>query len=99
MFFFSSAFCAAQARLTAQRKTARNRMDPLPRRHAARESRNDTRAIIAATTHEEARMAKKDNKKPRFVPVDEDDLKPGHRWNRPLQAPGITQVDFEERID
>ena len=44
-------------------------------------------------------MAKKENKKPRFVPVDEDDLKPGHRWNRPLQAPGITQVDFEERVD
>jgi Xaa-Pro aminopeptidase len=44
-------------------------------------------------------MAKKKDSKPRFVPVDPDDLKPGHRWNRPLQAPGITQVDFEERVD
>ncbi|HET9650841.1 MAG TPA: M24 family metallopeptidase, partial [Usitatibacter sp.] len=43
-------------------------------------------------------MAKK-GKEPRFIPVDEDDLDPGHRWNRPLQAPGITQVDFEERVD
>jgi len=37
--------------------------------------------------------------KPAFAPVDPDDLKPAHRWHRPLQAPGITQVDFEERID
>jgi Xaa-Pro aminopeptidase len=37
--------------------------------------------------------------KPQFIPVDADDLKPAHRWHRPLMAPGITQVDFEERID
>src|SRR5262249_60485682 len=24
---------------------------------------------------------------------------PGHRWDRPIQAPGHTQVDFEERVD
>ena len=24
---------------------------------------------------------------------------PRHRWDRPLQAPGHTQVDFEERVD
>jgi Xaa-Pro dipeptidase len=42
-------------------------------------------------------MKKKD--KVRFTPVDEADLDPGHRWQRPLQAPGITQVDFEERVD
>ena len=39
------------------------------------------------------------SKKPKFIPVDADDLKPMHRWHRPLQAPGITQVDFEERVD
>ena len=43
-------------------------------------------------------MAKKPSK-PQFFPVDEDDLKPAHRWHRPLQAPGTTQVDFEERVD
>src|SRR5437899_3539811 len=43
-------------------------------------------------------MAKKLNR-PEFLPVNEDDLKPGHRWHRPLQAPGTTQVDFEERAD
>jgi len=37
--------------------------------------------------------------KPQFFPVDPDDLKPAHRWHRPLMAPGITQVDFEERVD
>src|SRR2546428_3523684 len=43
-------------------------------------------------------MAKKLNK-PEFLPVNEDDLKPAHRWHRPLQAPGTAQVDFEERIE
>src|SRR5687768_13980896 len=28
-----------------------------------------------------------------------DPSDPGHRWERPLQAPGRMQVDFEERID
>src|SRR5450631_3451591 len=43
-------------------------------------------------------MRKKD-KAPEFVPIDKKDLDPGHRWHRPLQAPGITQVDFEERVN
>jgi Xaa-Pro dipeptidase len=43
-------------------------------------------------------MAKKTGK-PEFIPVLEQDVDPGHRWDRPLQAPGITQVDFEERVD
>ena len=37
--------------------------------------------------------------KPQFTPLDPGDLKPMHQWHRPLQAPGITQVDFEERVD
>jgi Xaa-Pro dipeptidase len=28
-----------------------------------------------------------------------DDIDPHHKWDRPLPAPGHTQVDFEERID
>jgi Xaa-Pro dipeptidase len=28
-----------------------------------------------------------------------DDIDPRHRWDRPLQAPGHSQVDFEERVD
>ena len=43
-------------------------------------------------------MARKTGKRS-FIPVDEDDLAPAHRWHRPLQAPGIAQVDFEERVD
>jgi len=39
-------------------------------------------------------MAKKAPKK-----VRPDDIDPHHRWDRPLQAPGRTQVDFEERVD
>src|SRR6476660_4904895 len=38
-------------------------------------------------------MAKKAPKK-----VRPDDIDPHHRWDRPLQAPGRTQVDFEERV-
>ncbi len=33
------------------------------------------------------------------VVVKPEDLDPNHRWHRPLQAPGTTQVDFEERVD
>src|SRR5688572_23357462 len=43
-------------------------------------------------------MARKTGK-PRFIPVDERDLEPAHRWRRPLQAPGISQADFEDRVD
>jgi Xaa-Pro dipeptidase len=32
-------------------------------------------------------------------PVTTDMADPRHRWDRPLQAPGHTQVDFEERVD
>jgi Xaa-Pro dipeptidase len=39
-------------------------------------------------------MAKDKKKHPR-----PDDIDPKHRWDRPLQAPGRTQVDFEERVD
>ncbi len=28
-----------------------------------------------------------------------DAVDPKHRWDRPIQAPGHTQVDFEERVD
>jgi Xaa-Pro dipeptidase len=28
-----------------------------------------------------------------------DTIDPRHRWDRPIQAPGHTQVDFEERVD
>jgi Xaa-Pro aminopeptidase len=28
-----------------------------------------------------------------------DDIDPNHQWSRPLQAPGHTQVDFEERVN
>jgi Xaa-Pro aminopeptidase len=39
--------------------------------------------------------------KPRKDPtiIRPDDIDPRHRWDRPLQAPGHNQVDFEERVD
>jgi Xaa-Pro dipeptidase len=43
-------------------------------------------------------MAKKGGP-PQPKRVRPDDVDPHHRWDRPLQAPGRTQVDFEERID
>jgi Xaa-Pro aminopeptidase len=42
-------------------------------------------------------MAKKKRSEPTIVRP--DDVDPKHRWDRPLQAPGHTQVDFEERIN
>ena len=43
-------------------------------------------------------MARKQDA-PKARPVTADDVDPRHRWDRPLQAPGHTQVDFEERVD
>jgi Xaa-Pro dipeptidase len=41
----------------------------------------------------------KSTRRPEPKIVRPDDIDPKHRWDRPLQAPGRTQVDFEERID
>jgi Xaa-Pro aminopeptidase len=38
-------------------------------------------------------------KRPEPRIVRPDDVDPRHDWSRPLQAPGHTQVDFEERVD
>lgn len=43
-------------------------------------------------------MAKK-KRLPEPKIVRPDDIDPHHRWDRPLQAPGRTQVDFEERVN
>jgi Xaa-Pro dipeptidase len=42
-------------------------------------------------------MAKKPSPNPKRGSTDAVD--PRHRWDRPLQAPGHIQVDFEERVD
>ena len=42
-------------------------------------------------------MARKKAKEPTIVRP--DDIAPHHRWDRPLQAPGHSQVDFEERVN
>ncbi len=42
-------------------------------------------------------MARKSS--PGAKPVTPDTVDPRHRWDRPLQAPGHMQVDFEERVD
>jgi Xaa-Pro dipeptidase len=42
-------------------------------------------------------MARKKIREPTVVHP--DDIDPRHRWDRPLQAPGHTQVDFEERVN
>src|SRR3954447_21440885 len=43
-------------------------------------------------------MAKK-ARPPEPKQVRPDDIDPHHLWDRPLQAPGRTQVDFEERVN
>jgi Xaa-Pro aminopeptidase len=42
--------------------------------------------------------AKKTSKRDPKV-IRPDDIDPHHNWSRPIQAPGHTQVDFEERIN
>jgi Xaa-Pro dipeptidase len=43
-------------------------------------------------------MARKQDS-PGPKPASAESVDPRHRWDRPLQAPGHTQVDFEERVD
>jgi Xaa-Pro aminopeptidase len=38
-------------------------------------------------------------KKPEPKIIRPDDIDPHHNWDRPLQSPGHSQVDFEERVD
>ena len=52
----------------------------------------------------QARQVKADTIDPKRRPQEAPDglydpANPDHRWDRPLQAPGRMQVDFEERID
>src|SRR5450755_1605186 len=42
-------------------------------------------------------MAKKKTSEPKIIRP--DDIDPHYKWDRPLQAPGHTQVDFEERVN
>ena len=44
-------------------------------------------------------MASHRQRAPEPKAVRPDDIDPHHRWDRPLQAPGRTQVDFEERVN
>jgi Xaa-Pro dipeptidase len=44
-------------------------------------------------------VAKKKQKAGEPTIVRPDDIDPHHKWDRPIGAPGHTQVDFEERID
>jgi Xaa-Pro dipeptidase len=44
-------------------------------------------------------MASSKQRHPEPKIIRPDDIDPHHRWDRPLQAPGRTQVDFEERVD
>jgi Xaa-Pro dipeptidase len=39
------------------------------------------------------------SKRPEARIVRPDDIDPHHNWSRPLQVPGHTQVDFEERVN
>ena len=42
-------------------------------------------------------MATKKRNEPKIIRP--DDIDPHHQWDRPLPAPGHTQVDFEERVN
>src|SRR3954469_9288479 len=41
----------------------------------------------------------KQKRRPEPKVIRPDDIDPHHDWSRPLQAPGRTQVDFEERVN
>jgi Xaa-Pro dipeptidase len=57
-------------------------------------TKSKTRTKSAARTKKATRARKAE---PSIVRA--DDIDPHHRWDRPLQAPGHSQVDFEERVN
>jgi Xaa-Pro aminopeptidase len=59
---------------------------------------------VKAKKRAEPKAVRRTDIDPKRAPVSAPDglydpADPGHRWERPLQAPGRMQVDFEERID
>ena len=42
-------------------------------------------------------MVKKSTTEPKIIRL--EDVDPKHTWDRPIQAPGHMQVDFEERVN
>ncbi len=55
------------------------------------------RTANAESTSRLHTMAKKKTSEPKIIRP--DDIDPHYKWDRPLQAPGHTQVDFEERVN
>jgi hypothetical protein len=72
------------------REEVRGEAAPAPPETCSASSRDPRRAQAVARDEEKEAPASHPRGRER-------DLDPGHRWHRPLQAPGITQVDFEER--
>ncbi|MBI3325764.1 MAG: hypothetical protein HYZ81_03550, partial [Nitrospinae bacterium] len=60
-------------------------------RHAMRAGGPSAIPVEEAMAHEQS--------SPIRTPVTPEIPDPRHRWDRPLQAPGHMQVDFEERVD
>ncbi len=56
------------------------------------------KSIAKAATASKIRKSGKSERVEPQVVLD-DDIDPHHQWKRPLQAPGHTQVDFEERVN
>jgi hypothetical protein len=72
---------------------AKKRMKAKSRKKAAQKP-----AAKATTKSRPKRVvSKKKQVEPTIIRADQID--PHHRWDRPLQAPGHTQVDFEERVN
>src|SRR5215468_6760486 len=56
--------------------------------------------VVGMASCEEADMARKPAAPAKEAKAPKPDaIDPKHRWDRPIQAPGHTQVDFEERVD
>jgi Xaa-Pro dipeptidase len=59
-------------------------------------TKTKTKAKTKTTTKKKA-TGKTKRAEPTIIRA--DDIDPHHRWDRPLQAPGHSQVDFEERVN
>ena len=103
------------AKKTAKKSVSKKaRTSKIAKRSAAKASSRKTSSAkkvakkkVAKKKSGSASSATRRSKKARTAPsslqepyrITPDQIHPHHRWDRPLQAPGHTGVDFEERVD
>lgn len=89
----------AKKKVSANARTARSKKKTTTKKTSRTVAKKAAgkKAASGSTRSKKARTSPSKLQEPyRITP---DQIDPHHRWDRPLQAPGHTAVDFEERVD